>query len=162
MSRIFSAMYGSKKFIVHCGNIGQHATRALQLLGANECTIHEKGQLMQTIEKFTESDKRYLLVASAEYGLDAPWCDCQFILKVPFASKDDHMKALEVKMGKTAFRKWYTMDALTRLVQQAGRIGRGYDSFGATFILDGKFREVYRQYQGAFPGWFKERLLGDI
>ena len=162
MSRIFTAMYGSKKFIVHCGNIGQHATRALQLLGADDCTIHEKGQLMQTIEKFTASDKRYLLVASAEYGLDAPWCDCQFILKVPFASKDDHMRALEVKLGKEKFRKWYTTDAAVRLIQQSGRVGRGYDSFSATFVLDAKFRDVYSQYRSVFPEWFHNRLIGDV
>ena len=162
MSRIFTAMYGSKKFIIHCGNIGQHATRALQLLGANECTIHERGQLMQTVESFMKNDKKYLLVASAEYGMDATWCDCQFILKVPYANKDDRMKALEVKMGKAKFRAYYTMDAITRLVQQAGRTGRGYDSFSATFILDSKFKDIYRQYRQAFPGWFVERLTGDI
>lgn len=41
---------------------------------------------MQTIDTFIASDKRYLLVASAEYGADFTWCDCQFILKFPYAS----------------------------------------------------------------------------
>ena len=162
ISRIFTSMYGSKKFVIHCGNIGQHATRALQLLGENNCTIHERGLLMQTIEKFLANDKRYLLVASAEYGLDASWCECQFILKFPYANKDERMKALEVKLGKEKFRRWYTIDAINRCVQQTGRVGRGFDSFGATFILDSSFGHVYKQYKAVFPEWFKERLMGDI
>ena len=34
-------------------------------------TLHEKGNLMGTLEKFVGSDKKYLLVASAErYGCE--------------------------------------------------------------------------------------------
>lgn len=72
------------------------------------------------------------------------------------------MRALEKKMGKPKFKKWYTTDAINRLVQQCGRVGRGYDSFGCTFILDGKFKDVYRMYKGVFPLWFVDRLVGGI
>ena len=159
MSDIFNALYGSDKFVVHCGNIGNHAKRIYYVLGANNCILHEEGRLMQTIDKFMVSNKRFLLVASAEYGGDFTWCDCQFVLKVPYASLDDRMKALEKTMGKAKFKRFYTVDAITRLVQQCGRTGRGFNSFGCTFILDSKFIEIYRLYNGAFPEWFKARMV---
>jgi Rad3-related DNA helicase len=117
---------------------------------------------MGTINRFTSSTKRYLLVASAEYGADFTWCDCQFILKVPYATLDDRMKALERKIGKSAFNNWYITDTINRMVQQCGRVGRGFDSFGCTFILDSKFSDVYLQHSGKFPEWFKERLVMDL
>ena len=168
MSAIFSGLYNSRKFVVHCGNIGYHATHIKDLINTIEskrantlldvCTLHEKGNLMGTIENFMGNDKKYLLVASAEYGADFSWCNCQFILKFPYASYDDRLKALERKLGKDKFRTFYNMDAINRLIQQSGRVGRGWDSFGCTFILDSKFGEIYQVYKGSFPEWFKERL----
>jgi hypothetical protein len=162
MSSIFTGVYDSKQFVVHCGNIGYHATKINEMLGTDLCILHEKGNLMGTIDSFVESDKRYLLVASAEYGADFTWCDCQFIVKFPYASYDDRLKALERKMGKDKFQHFYTMDAVNRLIQQSGRVGRGWDSFGCTFILDSKFGEIYHRYKQYFPEWFKERLCTEV
>ena len=163
ISSIFEGLYGSKKFVVHCGNLGTHASGLYGYLEKDpmhpRCELHSAGDLMGTIDRFTASDKRYLLVASAEYGADFTWCDCQFILKVPYATLDDRMKALERKIGKSAFNRWYTQDTINRMVQQSGRVGRGYDSFGCTFILDSKFSEVYLQNKGNFPAWFRERMV---
>lgn len=175
MSSIFDGIYGSKKFVVHCANVGYHATHIRDQLDElasrnlkkgelpkSVCTLHEKGNLMGTMEKFLESDTRYLLIASGEYGADLSWCNCQFIVKFPYASLDDRMRALERKVGKDAFDKFYTVDAISRFVQCCGRVGRGWDSFGATFVLDSKALEVYNRYSNAFPAWFKSRLIPEV
>lgn len=162
MSAIFEGLYSSQKFVVHCGNVGQHATAMNEYLEPANCILHERGNLMGTLEKFIASDRRYLLVASAEYGADFSWCNCQFVLKFPYASYDDRLKALERKLGKEQFKKFYEMDAINRLIQQCGRVGRGWDSFGCTFILDSKFGEIYGQYKNAFPQWFRERMCGEV
>lgn len=169
-SAIFEGLYGSKKFVVHCGNIGTHATKMNELLNAIEaensptgaasvCTLHQAGNLMETLDKFMSNSDRYLLVASAEYGADMSWCQCQFVLKFPYASLDDRLRALEKKIGKDAFNKFYTMDAINRFVQQCGRVGRGWDSFGCTFVLDSKFGEVWKHYKSSFPEWFRQRFV---
>jgi len=162
MSNIFQGIYGSKKFVVHCGNIGTHATKINELLEPRQCVLHEAGNLMGTIDRFMDSNKRYLLVASAEYGADFTWCNCQFVLKFPYASYDERMKALERCVGKEKFKDLYTGDAISRLIQQCGRVGRGAGAFGCTFILDAKFSEVYKQYHGRFPDWFKSRLHSGV
>lgn len=161
-SEMFWGLYNSRKFVVHCGNIGNHATKLQEVLGEKDCILHESGNLMGTIDKFKENSKRYLLVASAEYGADFTFCNCQYILKVPYASYDDKMKALERKMGREQFNRWYTMDAINRVVQQAGRVCRGYNDFGCTFILDAKFSEIYKHYGNAVPEWFKQRMVEGV
>jgi len=164
-SAIFGGLYGSKKFVVHCGNLGNHAAKINTMLNDIEkkdvCTLHASGKLMETIDTFMAGDKKFLLVASAEYGADFTWCNCQFILKFPYASLDDRLKALEKKLGKDAFKEFYTLDAVNRFVQQCGRVGRGWDSFGCTFILDAKFGEIWKRYNRAFPEWFKERMVDE-
>lgn len=161
-SEMFWGLYNSRKFVVHCGNIGNHATKLFDILGADNCVLHEAGNLMGTIDKFKENNKRYLLVASAEYGADFTFCNCQFILKVPYASYDDKMKALERKMGREKFNKWYTTDAIFKIIQQSGRVCRGAGDFGCTFILDSKYSEVIKQYGSVLPEWFKERMVEGV
>jgi len=174
MSAIFSAIYGTKQFIIHAGNLGYHATNIKTMINDLEnsrkrivdqhdfTVLHEAGNLMGTIDKFVGSDKRYLIVASAEYGADFTFSNCQFILKVPYMGYDDRLRALERKLGKEKFKHFYTMDALNRLIQQSGRVGRGWDDFGCTFVLDSKFGELYNQYKGFFPKWFVERMCTEV
>ena len=158
---IFKAMFKSKKAVIHCGNLGQHGRIVNEQLKREgyKTILHEQGKLKETIETFLNGDATFLLVVSAEYGLDFKDIDLQFVLKVPYAAKDERLKALEKGIGKKAFNEYYTMDALNRLVQQCGRVGRGANSFGVTFILDSKFKSLYEKYNAKLPGWFKERVV---
>jgi hypothetical protein len=162
ISGLAEVKYDTNQFVIHCGNIGTHATQLNTLLGPENCTLHEKGNLMKTIDDFTESDMRYLLVASAEYGADFAWCKLQFVLKFPYASLDERMRVLERTMGKDKFNRFYLNDAITRFVQQCGRNVRGYGDFGATVVLDSKFIEVYRANEKSFPDWFREGFDGKV
>jgi len=158
---LFKNMFGSEKAVIHSGNLGQHGTIINDHLqtGGYKTTLHEQGRLKQTLEQFLEGDTTFLIVVSAEYGFDFKDIDVQFILKVPFAAMDERLRALERAIGKQEFSDWYARDALDRLVQQSGRVGRGANSFGVTFILDSKFAQMYQQYNKGMPAWFKERLL---
>lgn len=158
---VFRAMFGSQKVVIHCGNLGGHAKLINAVLEANrfKTILHEQGKLKETIETFLDDDATFLLVVSAEYGLDFKDIDLQFVLKVPYAAKDERLKALEKGIGKKAFNEYYTMDALNRLVQQCGRVGRGANSFGVTFILDSKFKSLCEKFNAKLPGWFKERVV---
>jgi len=119
------------------------------------CTLHKSGNLMETIEVFKENDKRYLLVAGADYGADLPF-KVQFLLKFPYASLDERMRVLERVMGKQKFNEYYINEAITRTVQACGRVCRGAGDFGVTIILDSKFADVYGSYRNRFPQWFKD------
>ena len=153
-------MFECEKAVVHCGNLGRHGlilNEHLQQEGY-KTILHESGKLKQTLERFLSTDAQFLLVVSAEYGFDFKDISLQFILKVPFAAMDERLRALERSIGKSAFNDWYSIDTLNRLVQQCGRVGRGANSFGCTFILDSKFQTLYQKYKDKLPEWFKERL----
>ena len=193
IASIAEAKFDTSQFVVHCGNIGTHATRLNDLLGPDRdaircvlcgekvtdldpeeqdvvcpkcgnrwhigedvCTMHERGNLMQTIEKFTASTKRYLLVASAEYGADFGWCKVQFILKFPYPSLDDRMRTLEKSMGPVKFNRFYNNDTRSRFIQQAGRNVRGFGDFGVTIVMDSKAHEDFTRNKEKYPEWFRE------
>ena len=153
-------MFGSEKAVIHCGNLGRHGLIMNDHLQQEGYTtiLHESGKLKQTLERFLSTDTQFLLVVSAEYGFDFKNISLQYVLKVPFAAMDERLRALERSIGKAKFNEWYTMDAINRLIQAAGRVGRGMGSFGTTFILDAKFKEIHNKYNRQFPSWFKERL----
>lgn len=158
MQSIFEAKYNSKKAIIHCGNLKSHAKRLLEHLPEDQCLVHSSGRLFETVEEFRTSDKRFLVVVAAEYGLDIPDVNYQFVLKIPYQAMDARIRELERQMSEADFKSWYTMDALNRLIQQSGRVGRGANTFGCTFILDMKFRSLYLKYIRSMPHWFLERL----
>ena len=158
ISGLAEVKYDTNKFPVHCSNLGNHAAKLNELLGPENCIMHERGNLMGTIDKFVSGDERYLLVAGASHGGDFTFSKVQFILKFPFSALDERMRVLERNMGKDKFNQYYTTDAISRCVQSCGRVCRGYSDFGVSIILDSKFMEMFRQYPNAFPDWFKESL----
>lgn len=156
----FKKMFGdgANKTIIHCGNLGTHAKAMQQYLGYDNCDVHQSGKLMEIIEGFKRSSSEYLLVCAAEYGGDFPDINHQFILKVPWAAYDQRLQALQREMGDAKFNKWYAMDAMNRLAQQCGRVGRGAGAVGFTFILDRNFSDLFARYRQHMPKWFIHRL----
>lgn len=156
----FCDEFGTKKTVVHCGNLVRHAPNLKRRL-EDEYVIdmHERGNLKGTLDKFVSDNAQFLLVAAAEYGIDFPHeINLQFILKVPYAARDERMDALKKKMGGSNFEIWYEQDAILRLVQACGRVGRG-TYFGISFILDAKFGELFQKHRSLIPEWFCERLV---
>lgn len=157
ISTYMELAYDADKVVVHCGNIGTHATALYKVLGEQDCYLHEKGRLAETIEKYLESGKKYLLVAAAEYGGDFGWCKLQFILKFPYPNLDERMNTLKREMGP-GFMPYYEGEARTRVIQMAGRNVRGFDDFGITVCLDSKVNEDYFRNTEKYPDWFRERV----
>lgn len=158
ISTYMELMYDADRVVVHCGNIGTHATGLFRILGEDDCILHESGRLAETIEKYLKSGKKYLLVAAAEYGADFEWCKLQFILKFPYPNLDERMRTLERTMGKEAFRKYYEGEARTRVIQMSGRNVRGFDDFGITISLDTKCYEDYVRNPEMYPDWYRQRI----
>jgi hypothetical protein len=149
--------YDADRVVIHCGNIGTHATALYKVLGAEDCYLHEKGRLAESIDRYLASGKKYLLVAAAEHGGDFGWCKLQFILKFPYPNLDERMNTLKRSMGPL-FSSWYAGEARTRVIQMAGRNVRGFNDFGITVCLDSKVHEDYQHNKEKYPEWFRERV----
>jgi len=157
ISNHMDMIYDADRVVVHCGNIGTHATGMYKILGEKDCTLHESGKLAETIDTFLKSGKKYLLVAAAEYGGDFGWCKLQFILKFPYLNLDERMRTLERAMGPD-FKAFYEGEARTRVIQIAGRNVRGFDDFGITVCLDSKVKEDFEKNGKMYPAWFQKRV----
>lgn len=145
----------TRKAVVHCGNL-EFASYVASKLNL-EVDLHEKGGQRQVISSFRRDDAEILCVVGAEYGIDfaEPDIALQFVLKVPYATRDERIEALEKEKG---YETWYERDALMRLIQACGRVARA-NEFSATFILDSKFFYLFNRFRDVVPDWFKERVV---
>lgn len=147
----------TQKAVIHCGRL-QWAESVGQKLRDKgyKVDIHQQGEQRTAVDTFRINDSQFICLVAAEYGIDFSEDEIrlQFILKVPYAPRTERVRALEREQG---YKSWYKLDAIQKLVQASGRVARG-TKHSTTFILDNKFRELYKQFNDVLPTWFKERL----
>ena len=107
---------------------------------------HTKENKEQVLEEFLQSEGRVLIACGMAEGLDLAgeqfgW---QVIGKIMYPSKKDNL-----------IDKWYNTDpewinwlAVRTTLQQCGRICRGPDDFGITYILDSTFGNLEKKRFG--------------
>jgi len=104
-------------------------------------------------QKFFESKPPSIMVTpSMKLGVDlredlARW---QIITKIPYPYLGDPQikKRTEIDSG------WYSYQAVTSLIQTYGRVCRSETDFGSTYVLDGKFDDLFYQNLSILPQWF--------
>lgn len=139
------------------------AARLLPLLQTQLGTrvvSHERHDKQLTVEHFKSSQEPLVLLGSGLYeGLDLYGDDfqVQILTKVPWPFLGDPAW----KYISETHPERYAWQAIQQVVQAAGRICRGPDDFGATFILDRSFRRLYTQHESLFPQYFKQAVVLD-
>ncbi len=161
----FSEHGYTKKMIVHVGNTTTHMGIARYLHMKH--LVHTKGELKEVYESFTHGDYDALLIASADAGYDFYGADfgLQFILKVPYPTRNSEWTSIGRKFGELYEQNLYSAETITQIVQAAGRICRGSDDVGMTVILDSKFADLFNNNREKFPEDFVDRLVdlsGDL
>lgn len=112
----------------------------------------------EILSELTRKEKgSIVLSASIEKGFDAKgdiarW---QIIPKVPYLYLGDPLVSLNSKIRPN----WYARKAILRIVQAAGRVTRGVDDHGVTYILDSNFSRLLSQNADMFPSWFLDSLV---
>lgn len=120
---------------------------------------HTRKNKTQIYEAFRKTEEPVILIASGLYeGIDLPedagrW---QVITKVPFPSLGE--PAIRYRMTKDP--DWYSWQASKVMLQATGRICRGPEDFGETFVIDNSFRRLYTDHPEQYPDWFKESVRG--
>lgn len=125
----------------------------------------DSGDKKATYAKFLKSNPKEarVLIASGMYeGLNlkydlARW---QAIVKVPFLSLGDEAIAEKCKIRPTA----YAWSAVKLIIQATGRVCRGPNDHGKTYMLDENYERLERTYGGnggedkLFPDFFLEAV----
>lgn len=132
------------KAIIHTVST-EYASILSKFLNRFKCAIHEKGNLSEVMEKFRNGNYDILLTASGDSGFDfyGDKFKQQFIIKVPYPARDSEWAGLAEKVGNDEMEKRYNQAAVDTIVQICGRIARGSDDSGITYILDSKFTDLY-------------------
>ena len=115
--------------------------------------FHTRTNKAEVFERFKQSELPAVLVASGMYeGIDLPYDAGRFqiITKVPWPS----LAEPAVKYYADTSPNWYKWQVTKTMLQAYGRICRGTEDFGATYILDGSFARLYSQDKANYPSWF--------
>lgn len=88
------------------------------------------------------------------YDLKHDLARWQVIAKIPFGYLGDP----KIKYMAEKFKGSYNRDTVLKVVQSAGRVVRGTDDFGTTYILDKSLDKLILNAQDYFPKWFLDSL----
>lgn len=142
-----------------------HATYALLPLLKKELrgpqfVFHDSKDKMKKYQEFLDSppeDGKVFVACGLQEGIDlkddrARW---QAVVKVPWLSLGDPAIREKVKNEET----YYRWQALKDILQASGRVCRGPDDYGVTYILDSSFERLYDNSRDLTPAWFSEALV---
>lgn len=153
-------------FIYHClenekGKGFIHATygvaaRLRARLNHPRLMYHTKDNKAKQFEKWTASKDGVFIGAGMTEGINlkgklASW---QIITKCPFPSLADPA----IRAKKELDEKWYVWVTIRDVLQAYGRVCRGPEDYGKTFIVDSAFTTLYNKHRELFPKWFKEAI----
>ncbi|MHA1813644.1 MAG: helicase C-terminal domain-containing protein [Candidatus Thorarchaeota archaeon] len=125
-------------------------------------TYDTSDKRVAALAKFKDSRRPAVLVASSmERGVDLPddLCRVVVILKVPFANLGDKQISQRLYSDKSGGQMWYAVNTIRTLVQETGRAMRSATDHCTSYILDGQFERLYRDWKYLFPKWWREALI---
>lgn len=79
----------------------------------------------------------------------------QIILKMPWGSLGDPRIAKKRELDQD----WYVNKVWVHVMQASGRSTRHENDSSVTYILDHRFMQNYKAWQGNLPAWFKKRVV---
>lgn len=105
----------------------------------------------EALRYFRDAEQPLILITpSVATGVDLPYLiGWQVIAKVPYGNLGDPItKArfdFELREGDKFGRKVYDMEAMSTVIQAAGRAVRAPDDRGVTYILDGNYWQLHKR-----------------
>jgi len=154
--------HGPDSGVIHTGSFPHAKWLISQLQGniSHRIITHSKDDNSSrddSIKEFTANQGKHpmvLISPSATEGLDLVKDTARFaiFLKVPYPYLGDAW----VKRRKDLSNEWYQRQAMIAIIQGGGRIVRGKDDWGVTYILDESFNYLWSQFKRLTPDWWKE------
>ncbi len=126
------------------------------LLTAPRLMWHDRESKSNTLQDFYGSNGHVLVGSGMREGIDlkGPRAHWQVITKIPFPNLGDNWTRAKTQICP----EWYDAQAVQEILQACGRVCRGPDDYGSTYILDSRFERLFQERSYMFPGWFKDAL----
>lgn len=119
---------------------------------------HEASNFLSRLESFYESKGNGVFISPVcQQGVDFKEDRARFqiVLRVPYMNTSSAFVSNKLK---TDFA-WYNYQALIVFGQQVGRVNRGPGDYGATFLVDSRFRSFISKNRGVLPKWLQESFI---
>jgi ATP-dependent DNA helicase DinG len=133
----------------------------LQIVNAlkdKRLVYHERDNFLTKLNKFFDTkDNKIFVSPTCQQGVDFKDDRARFqvIIRVPYPNTNDVF--IQHKLKKDFL--WYNYQTLVTFGQQIGRINRSDSDFGATILIDERFRRFILQNKKALPKWLKEAVI---
>jgi Rad3-related DNA helicase len=97
------------------------------------------------------------LAVKMEEALDlrGDLCRWQVLCKAPYLNTSDSRVARRLEEGQWA---WYHRAALRTVIQACGRVVRGPDDYGATYLADSSLLDLFDRARADMPPWFEAQV----
>lgn len=120
-------------------------------------TKEDRTEVVEAFKRFPPESGKILVGCGLEEGLDlhgdlARW---QAIVKLPWPSLEE--PAIRYMAGQDP--EWYNWQTVKKLLQASGRIVRGTEDWGTTYILDRSFERLYGEARDMFPQWWLDAVI---
>jgi ATP-dependent DNA helicase DinG len=144
---------------IHC-----HSYRHQRALVANlsrnlrgRLIVHTGKDREEKLQEWMRSRGKVFVSVAFNEGQDWKYeiCDCQILLKVPFADIGDKRVKRRLELGH---RQWYVNQAMLEVIQAYGRAIRAEDDTARFYVVDGSFVSLVKDTWQFMPDWFKEAL----
>lgn len=128
-----------------------------ELSSESRLLFHDKLTTATTLDTFKKAKDSKVMIGSGLYegvSLDYDLARFQLITKCPWPSQAD--PAIKFKLRKDP--EYYAWETIKPLLQASGRVCRRPDDRGVTYLLDGTFRKLEKDWGHLIPRWFTEAL----
>lgn len=135
------------------------AAKFADLMDNPRLLFHSGDNKADALARFRDSppeDGRVLVASGMYEGVDLPYdaARWQVIGKVPYLSLADPAIAKRAELDP----KWFTWQAVKRLIQASGRIVRAPDDYGETYIFDVNLGGLLDRAGSQVPDYYRDAL----
>lgn len=147
-----------RKGIVHSVSYTRQRLIGTNSKFAGDMVLHETDSTRDTVQDFKTLDAPAILVSPAiTTGWDFPEAatSYQIISKIPFGDQRTQAAKKRAKVDKS----YGLFQAMTTVVQMAGRLNRSAPKFAETFIVDDHWTWFRRKGKKFAPRWFWKAVI---
>lgn len=152
-------LHEGEKGLIHCTYGLAAKLRTTRLVDNPKIIWHTNLDKSKKLKQWLNSppeEGKILMACGLTEGLDIKGDLGRWQIIAKLMLKDLSDIAVAEKMRQSP--DWYANETIKELVQAAGRICRGEDDFGVTFITDAAFARLYTNHRDKFPISFREAL----
>jgi Rad3-related DNA helicase len=160
--RLMAAHPGEKGIVhAHSYAIQERLADLLDGFGVSaRVRTHDRADRDESLAEWKATDDPDVFLAvKMEEALDlrGDLCRWQVLCKAPYLNTSDSRVARRLEEGQWA---WYHRAALRTVIQACGRVVRGPEDYGATYLADSSLLDLFDRARSDMPPWFEDQVDG--